>query len=194
MNGFEARKQAKMERIREAALQLAEERGGAFRIEDVAGLAGVSQVSIYNYFGSKQGLVLHCLEHRLERQVEAYARLLASAAPFPEKMRFFLQGESDVMRFAASLTGDAPTQDPADEVARFFRAFQTSRLAPMLFELLEEGRRTGNVAVRYSDRTLQLYFEMYQDFFLRRLRDGGEAEPEAFLALFFYGLMGERSQ
>ncbi len=192
MNGFEARKQAKMEQIRKAALQLIEERGDAFRIEDVAGRAGVSQVSIYNYFGSRQGLVLHCLEHRLERQVAYYARRLESDAPFREKMRCLLQGESDMQRFVASLTRNPPTNGPEDEIAGFLRSFQTKRLAPILFRLLEEGRRTGNIAVRYSDRILLLYFEMYQDFFFQRLQDGAEAEPETFLSLFFYGLSGER--
>ncbi|TDL80905.1 TetR/AcrR family transcriptional regulator [Peribacillus frigoritolerans] len=50
MNGFERRKQIKMEQIQKAAFQLFSQYGiNKVNIQEIAAAANVSQVTIYNY-------------------------------------------------------------------------------------------------------------------------------------------------
>ena len=56
----ERKKAATMHRVQEAALELFETRGfDAVTIEEVADAAEVSPSTVYRYFGTKEGLVLH---------------------------------------------------------------------------------------------------------------------------------------
>lgn len=55
MNGFAKRTQTKKQAILEATTKILLEKGYSYlKIEDVAKKANVSQVTIYNYFGSKK--------------------------------------------------------------------------------------------------------------------------------------------
>ena len=58
MNGFERRTELKKDKIRTAALKLFCTYGpDKTSINEIAQEAGVSPASIYNYFGSKEGLM-----------------------------------------------------------------------------------------------------------------------------------------
>ena len=58
MNGFERRKEKKKESIRRAAMELFGAYGfGKVSINDIARKAGVSHVTIYNHFNSKEELI-----------------------------------------------------------------------------------------------------------------------------------------
>lgn len=58
MNGFERRKEQNRESIMQAALELFKAYGfGKVTVNDIAYEANVSQVTIYNHFGSKEKLV-----------------------------------------------------------------------------------------------------------------------------------------
>jgi len=58
MDGFDRRKEHKKESIVRAALELFQTYGfKKASINEIAHKAGVSQVTIYNHFGSKEGLV-----------------------------------------------------------------------------------------------------------------------------------------
>jgi AcrR family transcriptional regulator len=82
--GQSSRGEQKRERILEAATRLFAERGyGAARAEDVARAAGIAKGSVFQHFGSKEGLFL-----------EVYKRAMASfsaylAAPEPVLARGF---------------------------------------------------------------------------------------------------------
>jgi len=63
MNKYELRTNNKKSAIMEATLTLINEKGfTASSIQQIASLAKVSPVSIYNYYGSKEKLVLECIK------------------------------------------------------------------------------------------------------------------------------------
>ena len=87
-NGFQRRKRRKRSQILQAALQLFERHG--FRrvsIADIASHARVSQVTIYNHFGSKESLIREVLRTFLEARLERYRKIIAGSLPYREKLR-----------------------------------------------------------------------------------------------------------
>lgn len=87
MNKYEVRTQKKKAAITEAALELFGERGYTqVSINEIASRSGVSSVSIYNYFGSKEGLVKQCARILMEEPTKLVNELLAENIGFREKL------------------------------------------------------------------------------------------------------------
>jgi AcrR family transcriptional regulator len=87
MNKYEIRTQRKKRAIIEAALNLFQKKGYTnTSINEVAAIASVSPVSIYNYFGSKEGLVKECASMLLEESQKIVMTLLTEKIGFKEKL------------------------------------------------------------------------------------------------------------
>jgi AcrR family transcriptional regulator len=87
MNKYEVRTQKKKTAIIEAALRLFREKGYTnTSINEIAALAGVSAVSIYNYFNSKEGLVKECAAMLLDETNQSVLALLSEKTGFREKL------------------------------------------------------------------------------------------------------------
>ena len=79
MDGFQRRREQKKESIRRAALDLFGVHGiKKVSVNDVARRAGVSPVTIYNYYGSKQGLVHDAARWVLTAPEDDYAAIIGS--------------------------------------------------------------------------------------------------------------------
>lgn len=77
----------KSEHIIEAALLLFGEKGfSAVSIKEIAHLAGVSQVTIYNHFENKEGLVEKVVAILMEEVMAAADQVYSSDLPYEEKM------------------------------------------------------------------------------------------------------------
>ena len=77
MDGFQRRREQKKESIRQAALELFNVHGiKKVSVNDIARRAGVSPVTIYNYYGSKQGLVHDVATWVLTRLEEEYGAII----------------------------------------------------------------------------------------------------------------------
>ncbi|HET7616621.1 MAG TPA: TetR/AcrR family transcriptional regulator, partial [Bacillales bacterium] len=88
MDGFERRRERKKENIRRAALELFTTHGvQKVSVAEIARKANVSQVTIYNYFGSKSDLLRDAIKKFMEETWENYHVLLAGNAPFPDKIK-----------------------------------------------------------------------------------------------------------
>ncbi len=88
MNKYEIRTNKKKEAILQASLELFKKHGFInTNIKNIAELAKVSQVSIYNYFGSKNQLVKEVISYLMDGMVSTAEEILAEALPFPEKVR-----------------------------------------------------------------------------------------------------------
>ena len=87
MNGFEKRKAQKKENIRRTALELFRTYGfQKVSIAEIARGAGVSQVTIYNHFDSKEGLVRDVLKWHMSDLLDKYLGIMNSDEPFMEKL------------------------------------------------------------------------------------------------------------
>ncbi|HBJ9071269.1 TPA: TetR/AcrR family transcriptional regulator, partial [Listeria monocytogenes] len=92
MNNYEKRTLKKKTAIIQAALSLFGEQGFSdVSIKDIAALADVSQVSIYNYFGSKESLVGECASIIMQDTITLAEEILASEGTFTQKLERALQ-------------------------------------------------------------------------------------------------------
>jgi TetR/AcrR family transcriptional regulator len=98
--GHPTRADAKRERILEAATRLFAERGyGASRAEDVAAAAGIAKGSVFQHFGSKEGLFLEVYK----RAMESFSAYLAApeevlAQGFFATLRYWLERTEGALR------------------------------------------------------------------------------------------------
>jgi len=87
MNKYELTTEKKKKSIINAALTLFKDKGfTSVSIKEIAALAHVSQVSIYNYFGSKEALVAECVNIVMSDTLQQAADILAKDISFTEKI------------------------------------------------------------------------------------------------------------
>ncbi|PNQ81760.1 TetR/AcrR family transcriptional regulator [Paenibacillus sp. F4] len=87
MNKFEIRTQKKKDAIVNAALKLFKEKGFIHvSIKDIATESGVSFVSLYNYFGSKEGVVKECANVLMQSTVRMAKELINQNIDFKDKL------------------------------------------------------------------------------------------------------------
>ncbi len=87
MNNFEIRTNKKKSAIIDAAKKLFKDKGFiSVSIKEIASKANVSQVSIYNYFGSKDALVGECVSSLMNEILDQAREILHSKMDFKEKL------------------------------------------------------------------------------------------------------------
>lgn len=88
MNKYGSRTEKKKKDIIYTALSLFKEKGFmAVSIREIAALARVSQVSIYNYFGSKDALVSECVQIIMQPTREEAASILNEEIEYSSKWK-----------------------------------------------------------------------------------------------------------
>ena len=87
MNNFEIRTNKKKLAIIDAAKKLFKDKGFiSVSIKEIASKANVSQVSIYNYYGSKDALVGECVSSLMNEVLDKAREILHSKMNFKEKL------------------------------------------------------------------------------------------------------------
>jgi AcrR family transcriptional regulator len=98
LNGYEKRTIAKKEAIINAARDLFFARGiQDVSINEIAKLAHVSQVSIYNYFGDKKSLAKEAFISLIGTAIYDFDQILESDIPFSEKVNEILKDKKDII-------------------------------------------------------------------------------------------------
>ncbi len=192
MNGYERRKRAKMDQIEAAALRLFRQKGvSATSVEQIAAEAGVSKVSIYNYYGDKQALARQIIFDSLGRQSEHFDRVMRSDLCFSEKYEALIAEKTQALgeltdEATGGLLDDKLLQTP--EMQAFMAEHYAAQAVPLLRELIEQGKREGAVNKDIPTDTILLYIEALQRLVaskvtMRQRQDLG--------ILFQYGFIGQ---
>lgn len=195
MNGFERRKEQKKDNIRRAALELFQALG--FRkvsINDIAQKAGVSQVTIYNHFGSKDELVRDVIKSLFYRMLDKYRDIIREEIPFLEKLQAIVFDKSDIVgQFHGELTQAALSQDP--EMRQFVESMWRGEVNQMLIDLFEDGRKQGYISPDISQEAILSYYEIFRQgmFNSPHIQAKLENNPQLvreLISVFTYGLNG----
>jgi AcrR family transcriptional regulator len=84
---YEIRTNQKKNAIIKSANILFLEKGfGSTSIKEIAAVAHVSQVSIYNYFGNKDSLVIECVKSIVQETIDKAYALLDTELPYLDKL------------------------------------------------------------------------------------------------------------
>jgi AcrR family transcriptional regulator len=194
MDGFQRRKETKKENIRQAAFELFSTYGvQKVSIAEIAKKAKVSQVTIYNYFGSKDELLRDVISILLDKRLREDTEAIESNLPFPEKIEIFISEKTGELSdldpdfLKSMMSGDPVIRQMAED-------FTKNKFIPLMLKLIEKGKEEGYIHHNISNEAILLYINMFRagkhsDTFL-----DVEQSKQLFkelVTLFFYGILGK---
>ena len=168
------------------------------RIADIAVEAGVSQVTIYNYFGSKEALIREVFRDYLESTMEEFEALIHGEGTLKEKIEYIVfQKKKTSHSFHPSAISELMKEDP--EIRDFVKQNYEQRSVPMVVDLVTKSKAKGEISDHISVETVILYLDMLNDSSHRLLESTqyGENQDkliEEMVEVFFYGICGEGPQ
>lgn len=194
-SGSQRRTESKKEAIRRAALQLFRLRGfKKVTIREIAREADVSQVTIYNYFGSKEGLIRDVVRSLTQDVINEYRVLISDERPFPDKLEGIVLGKTRlVSQYGGELVERLVSKDR--EMQEYVRRTYEREIVPMIVDFFAEGKRKGYVNPELSHEAILTYTEIFRNGLMAKPELlAGSGEPvklvRELMALYFYGLMG----
>ncbi len=177
-----------MKAILTAAFELFSSRGiKDVSIAEIAGRAGVSQVSIYNFFQSKENLVRQIIFAFMDEKMKQSEQVLESEIPFYEKLEklFFLTEEARDQanpEFLLTTIGSDPL------ARRLMAEYYHNRTEPFIMRLIEQGKDQGAISRDLSSEAIRLYIQSLQGILAQpSLSRQARLDIDE---LFFYGLQG----
>ena len=199
MDGFERRKEQKKENIRRAALELFKIYGvKKVSINDIAGKAAVSPVTIYNHFGSKEELVRDVVKQLILSLQEKYQAIIEGEGAFLEKLESIIFDKMEIGRqYNQEFIQTALSNDP--EIQQFIDSIWETKVNQMMIDFFEEGKRQGYINPELAQDIILLFTDIF--------RRGIMSRPDLFAApehnerlirelsyLYLYGVMGRRDR
>ena len=192
MNGFEKVKEKKKRAIKDAALLLFSERGfNEVKIEDIAKEAKVSQVTIYNHFGSKDALFRELIQEFATTEFQYYQELASENIPFHEMMhKMIVRKMESGGLFHPDMLLQVIQKDP--ELREFIYRYQNETVLPWFLKLLEHAQRKNEINPNLSKEMILLYIQMFSklgdDYGVQLLEGDREKHIQDIVTMFFYGL------
>lgn len=196
MDGFAKRTEKKKNNIIQAALHLIIEKGSKeLKIEDIAKKANVSQVTIYNYFGSKKKLIQEVIKQYIIDKQEDHIVLLASGKSFPEIIKeIILENKAHSHVITGELLTEIYEED--SEIKNFLEHFYQTKSIPLFLEFINKGRIEGYIREEISDEAILFYLNAMKTTFEQNIKalafqPNLDQLSEQLFELFLFGLLKE---
>jgi AcrR family transcriptional regulator len=197
MNGFEKRANLIKEKIMKTTLDMlrtSDPKG--IRIADISKMAKVSQVTIYNYFGSKEALLREVFKNYFDKIIRDFEEYMNEGHSLKEKIEhiIFLEKES-YKDFPPGLIKDLLIED--QELSRYIEEQYRERSIPLTVRIIKEGKDSGEISEHVSIENvlafIQLYMNQYETI-LDMAQKSGDMDNflEGMVDMFFYGVCGKR--
>lgn len=170
MNGFERKKKQKRQSILRVAIELFKVYGfKKASISDIAREANVSQVTIYNHFGSKEGLAREVVKAIILGILERARKIIKEDRPFLEKLETIIFDKANIAsQYHGELMQIAAQSDP--DLRQWIESLWREDVNQVTVDLVEEGKRQGYIDRQLSEQDVMLYLEI--------LRRGVFASPD----------------
>jgi AcrR family transcriptional regulator len=190
LNGYERRKEQKKIDIKKAAFFLFQKQGVKdIKIEDIAKKAGVSQVTIYNHFGSKEALFREVIKDYTTEQYEFHKELFDKDISFLEKMKTsILYKTKQLENIHPEVIRETMLVD--EELRAFLADFQTKYAIPLILKLIKDAQLSGEINPDLSEQSIMVYIQLFNNDMLITLITGenGKKLASDIFQMFFYGL------
>lgn len=192
MNGFDRRKQAKIDSILSAAFDLFKSYGiDAVKITDIAEKAKVSKVSIYNYFGSKEELAMKVYFNYMDNKAEEFQSYMRKSGSFKEKFEWIYNKKMDSVDDLTDGQTDGLTDNKlleSPQVQKFLHTYAETKIKPIFKEFIEQGKREGEIDSEIPTETILMYVQtlhviLSSSITMKQRFDLGK--------LYFFGLKGK---
>ncbi|TYS57781.1 TetR/AcrR family transcriptional regulator [Sutcliffiella horikoshii] len=193
MDGFQRRREQKKQDILEAALALFMEYGvQKVSISEIAQKANVSQVTIYNYFESKQKLTSGVFGYYIKKTSDDFEKLIHSNIPFPEKIKQIIFNKKEISKQIHEEFYHFMMKEYATE-GNIIEKIYVEKALPYFAKLFEEGKEQGYVDPNLSQEAILFYVQMLKDY-MQREEVYQKVLPltEDITNIFFYGIIGKK--
>lgn len=192
VNGYEKRTKQKKDSILEIATKLFIERGITnVSISEISTKAGVSQVSIYNYFGDKNNLAREAFISYIKQVVREYEELLDRDIPFSEKIeQIMCKKHNAILELSHSDFSQQAMEDKA--FRQLYKEAASIQAQSVYGKFIQVGKKAGAIDPSLSDDALLTFLLssasiMHQpDYYKKSIK-----YKENILNLFLYGLLGK---
>ena len=187
MNGHEKRRHRISERILQNALELFKNYGvDQVSMDQIAAKAGVSKVTIYKYFHSKEALQREVIKRYIDEIMAATEKALDSQMDIIEKLKIIMLAEANAPQLADSQALGEILETDAQSLENQIRG--------LMYKIYEQGKREGYIAKNLSFELLDMYAEIIRAGFKAKLMDlepilNDSAAFEQLLNLFFFGFI-----
>lgn len=194
MDGFERRTERKKEDIRKAAFELFSAYGvQKVSIAEIAQKAKVSQVTIYNYFGSKDDLLRDSILSLLNKRLQEDIEVIESNLPFPKKIETYISEKtSELSAMDPNFLRLMKLKDPI--IRQIAEDFTKNKYIPLILKLIEKGREEGCIHHNISNEAILIYINMFREGKRSDALLNFEQSRDLFkqlVTLFFYGIFGK---
>ncbi|EAE6153696.1 TetR/AcrR family transcriptional regulator [Listeria monocytogenes] len=191
MNNYEKRTLSKKTAIIEAALILFGKQGyTAVSIKDIAALADVSQVSIYNYFGSKEALIGECARVIMQDTIALAEEILASEGTFTQKLERAIQLCNAEINL--SLSKFISKEASKDQQFLILLVNNINSLKKDIYmKYVAAGKEAQVIDNAISDEVIQLFIDAINSLGLTVPEEELEEKQAEIIQLFLYGLIGQ---
>jgi len=194
MDGFERRREQKKKDILNAALDLFIDFGvQKVSIAEIAKKANVSQVTIYNYFESKDNLIRMATRAYVDQIWEKLKHQLTSDSPFEDKIKQMIS----IKGVSNNTANDKFLQELMKDYAASGSYVQEVYLKeglPLLMNFIDDGKEKGYIDSSISNEAILVYLQMFQAY-MQREDIISDLLPlsEDLTRLFFYGIIGNKN-
>jgi len=197
MNGFEKRANLIKEKIMQTTLDMLRTSDPKrIRIADISKMAKVSQVTIYNYFGSKEALLREVFKNYFDKAIHDFEDYMNEGHSLKEKIEhiIFLEKES-YKDFPPAFIKELMVED--NELSRYIEEQYKERTIPLTIRIIQEGKDSGEISDDVSIENvltfIQLYMNQYETI-LEMANKSGDMDNflEGMVHMFFYGVCGKR--
>jgi len=195
MNGFEKRALRIKQNILQTTIRLLSiSELKHLRIADIAKAAGVSQVTIYNYFGSKEALLREAFIDYMDKEIREFENKIYESESFRKKIEYILLRKKGAFRELKPATfKELMAGDP--ELHRYIDGMYREKTIPLMVRIVEDGKRSGEISETVSVESvlalIQLFMNQYEAI-LEMAHNSGDTDRflHGFVHLFFYGICG----
>ena len=193
MNGFQLRREKKENAILQAALTLSMKSGiQKVTIAEIAEKANVSQVTIFNYFESKDNLIQMVLKLYVDQTWDEQRKILDSDLPFKDKLKQLIFNESE---YANHIHDDffQYLVKYYSNGKNYIEELYINEGIPRLIAFFNEGKEQRIIDPNLSDEAILIYIQMFKEY-LQRQDVAQNILPiaEELTKLFFYGIVGNK--
>ena len=193
---YDRRIERNKERILRATLELFQVHGiKKTTTNDIARKAGVSPATVYNHFGSKEGLVHATVKYFLISVAADFRKIVEGGLPFLEKLEQIILYKSDMFgQYQGELIQTLISEDP--EIRQLFDSVSREEITPYVIDFYEEGKRQGYINPELSTNTIMLFSEIVRKGMAAEssLSDDPERNRkllQELVPLFLYGILGK---
>ncbi|MDQ0154706.1 TetR/AcrR family transcriptional regulator [Robertmurraya andreesenii] len=162
-NGFDLRREKKMKNIEEAMLQLLNQKDiSNITMDEIAKNAGVSKVTLFNYYNTKDNLINTVILNFFSSVQEEYERLIESDLPFEQTYREITKYKMEKVLSMTSVFFHNMMQQYASETTFFDKNAQETS-DQLILRLFQKGRKEGKVNPAYTDEVLLTFMHIFTE-------------------------------